>query len=357
MERKVLLVSIVFINFASSAEYIPFSKYFIQIDEIYTMYTCSDFLRNQDGRSIVGCSMSCGGISSCKAMLFNKESPQSERCILVLSGGNASINVTDWKGYMYFELRNQESCGLEGTILADLEILPGCPREYNLFDNPTLGTITGAVDFPASPVGGTAYSFSNAPDSQGFLNIGTFRQSDYCFPCPDLCSDGVTFAFWLYMHVPVGQNQGFITTMRNSGPGFLVTWSGSSHKNLAFIVRRNSEIIRDNIYIKQEDFLAEYNFTTWIHFVYTYKYNNVTRTARHEAYLNGKIRPQSEKVTQNWPEWYVGNYDGRLDVGHYYVDRATRNSANMQMDELYIWEAELSCGDVIRLYQAYSYLH
>ena len=73
---------------------------------------------------------------------------------------------------------------------------------------------------------------------------------------------------------------------------------------------------------------------------------------RYDAYLDGKIRPQSEKVTTNIGTPWSGTHDGRLDVGHYYVNVENSNSANMQMDELFIWETELSCDDAIRLYNA-----
>ncbi len=62
--------------------------------------------------------------------------------------------------------------------------------------------VFGAVTFPHSSQGGTAYSFNDVPNSQGFLNLGTYPHPEHCFPVPDLCGDGISVAFWIWIFPP-----------------------------------------------------------------------------------------------------------------------------------------------------------
>ncbi len=70
-----------------------------------------------------------------------------------------------------------------------------------------------------------------------------------------------------------------------------------------------------------------------------------------DLYLNGAARPDGEKHTGS-----VGltnsNFSATVELGHYEVGRWW-NHGTMAMDELLIWEEQLPCDDVIRLFYSY----
>ncbi len=72
---------------------------------------------------------------------------------------------------------------------------------------------------------GNAIHFPNEnADLQAYYEVGFFPPHQYCFPEPELCNSGVTFAFWLSLLGTTDTTawQGFITTTIKNGPGFVV---------------------------------------------------------------------------------------------------------------------------------------
>ncbi len=282
MASYIGFLCIITIHIVSSAQYVPFSQDILIHSEEMLKY--GDIVEKPEKQSIVDCSMSCIDLPFCKAMHFNTADSAEGTCRLILSGCHNEISASNW--IVSARKTTQNPCELQGTILDELtEWDSGCPSYYQLFDNDSalLTLATGDVEFPVAtqPVNGKMYSFRDAPTKQAFLNLGTFAATDYCFPSPQLCPNGVSFAFWIYLYGNNGNSQGFITTMGQNQPGFLV--SGWDHSNsLNFIVRRETEMKRDDIIMEESDFLADgFASHSWIHIVYTYKYDQLTGTARY----------------------------------------------------------------------------
>ncbi len=61
----------------------------------------------------------------------------------------------------------------------------------------------------------------------------------------------------------------YLTTIPGGGPGFSLMWSGSY--GLKFLVKRDSDTRADQVMINQNDFIADYGFAVWIHYVATYR--------------------------------------------------------------------------------------
>ena len=69
------------------------------------------------------------------------------------------------------------------------------------------------------------------------------------------------------------------------------------------------------------------------------------------VYVNGQLRPEVE-VEGDWPEANPANFSASLELGRFLIG-STLASGTVLMDELLIWEVQLPCDDVIRLYQSY----
>ncbi len=144
----------------------------------------------------------------------------------------------------------------------------------------------------------------------------------------------------------------FITTELKQGPGFTVFWSPSYFFNLQ--VRRDQDTVTEHIKISPSDFLADFGYNTWHHYVVTYKYDGINNGTNMDAFINGIRRPDTEKSAE--AGFYGGDntedYDGRLQLGVYWIGHDTARG-NMKMDEILIWERKISAEDVMRLYEAY----
>ena len=61
---------------------------------------------------------------------------------------------------------------------------------------------------------------------------------------------------------------GYLTTMPSLGPGLTFYWDFGY--GLMALMRRDSDTKRDLILIGQNDFIADYGFAVWVHYVITY---------------------------------------------------------------------------------------
>ncbi len=298
------------------------------------------------------CVLCCRKSKYCKAFLFKNRGLTKERCNLILSNTNATTPVNVFEGFVYYARTKSSlgTCSYHNKCLMETHGWgSSCPKLYHSFDDPSFGTVTGPVQYISSVKGGFAYSFFNASASQGYLNIGMFPHPEYCFPAPHLCDRGVSYAFWLYLPTQNGECQTFVTTLPKHGVGFAFAYF--IHDRLQFLVKR--DLKKYVIIIEKDDFLSEYNFSTWIHCAYKFKFNPELGIAEIDAYLDGKRRPDAEKYAMEWPDTNTYGYDGRLDVGHLFVNvEDDQCSGNMQIDELYIWEEELLYEDILQLYDA-----
>ncbi len=345
--KAIILLNLIFFSWTSSL----LIKHLVHKN---VTSTCGRMISNHEYKKLLACSTKCSELTTCKALLYSKHTSMAERCILILKDNNDKIQLSQWIEYKYYNVidASQKSCTVPGSSpIKPEKWTSDCPKIYQSFDAMPGISSHGPVQSVASVKGGNAYAFTNAPTNQGYLNLGMYPQSNFCFPSPELCREGFSIAFWLRMEGPNGAYQGFITSMPHEGPGFTLCLTDQSQ--LIFFIRRDSDTKRDKIFISESSFLLEHNFNTWIHYVFTYKFNQMINVSRLAGYLNGKPRPDSEKFTDSW---YVSNnddYDGRLHIGHYYVNDDTHYSGNMQFDELIIFEQELPCDDVFRLYEAY----
>ena len=75
-----------------------------------------------------------------------------------------------------------------------------------------------------------------------------------------------------------------------------------------------------------------------------------------EVYINGRIESRLLKYTIPWNNANTQDYDGNLQLGSISVGDYHWAPGNMIMDDLVIWEQELSCDDAFRLYLAYNWV-
>ncbi len=69
-------------------------------------------------------------------------------------------------------------------------------------------------------------------------------------------------------------------------------------------------------------------------------------------YVNGDPRPGSEEQHSS----YLPNTNqssATIELGHFFVN-STFGPGTVDIDELFIWEEELPCDDIIRLFEKYT---
>ncbi len=119
---------------------------------------------------------------------------------------------------------------------------------------------------------------------------------------------------------------------------------------MVFAIER-SDPVQDTLNLHKVDFETEYSYNMWIHYAVTYKFET-NQTPLLEVYLDGKVRPDSEKSTSSVPAYSDAN-TGSLDLSRQHTGTNAGDDANMMLDELIIWQEMLSCEDVIHLYEGY----
>ena len=119
-----------------------------------------------------------------------------------------------------------------------------------------------------------------------------------------------------------------------------------------FQVKRDSDTQIDQVGLDANDFTMEYGFNVWVHYTVTYRYNGYNNNM--QVYFNGEIPKNAWKYVGSWHETNDLDYDGHLEVGVIHLGNPYWGTGDMMIHDLIVWEEQLPCDDVYRLYQAYN---
>ncbi len=244
------------------------SEYFIK-GNLTT--TCGHVVSVSHAETVVPCSVRCLSQTLCKGFLFNQGAGLADRCKLLTSQKATVVNQTVLgNNYTPYSVRRDASliCGDLGiSVGTPMDWQGGCPRLYFPLDNASEGTAVGpeasVIDFISGKISNSFYFPNPAGSDEAYFSLGHYPNTSYCFPEPERCPDGVTYAFWLKILGSAGQDQGLLTTALRNGPGFIAKWNGGSEK-LFFMVRRDSDTIREIANLNADDFIELYGFGTWV---------------------------------------------------------------------------------------------
>ncbi len=325
---------------------------------------CGYIMSTSNPARLLSCSEVCLKHETCKGFLFNQEVEVSDRCKLITSQSTKRVNKTFIENqYVEYSARvtTSHACNDLGiSIGTPADWQSWCPTLYFPLDSMTEGTAVGPhsanIVFLPGKVNNSFYFNNPMGTHQAYFNLGSYPATSYCFPEPQRCPKGVSYAFWMkLLGIPTGTNQGFFSTATKNGPGLVVNWQGSSYDRLAIRIKRDSDTKRDWIRLSRDDFMQEYGFGNWVHYVITYKYVAGSGKNDLEVYFNGEIQEKVQKKMSNWMYANTEDYNGNLQLGSAYVSNYD-TTGNMAFDDLIIWEEQLPCDDVFRLYQAYKVL-
>ncbi len=303
------------------------------------------------------CTQKCMSLPCiCQGILFNKSKPLDSRCKQVHTGQKC-INQSELNGYTFYYSNDMKQIGI-GIKVSSCWNSGYATRHFPLDDigsGVAKGEIPGNIQFVSGGViGNTLYNPTAVHDNAAYLELGMFPSGNYCFPEPAICPDGVSFSLWLNVLGDTGNWQCFITTAPHGGPGFSMSWNPDPAWGFYFEVRRDNDTFTEWIHITSSDFMTNFGYNTWHHYVITYMYDGSNNGNNMEAFIDGLLRPDSGKITQagfdEGPN--TANYDGRLQLGVYLLD-SNAYRGNMKMDDILIWERKISSEDVKRLYEAY----
>ena len=219
----------------------------------------------------------------------------------------------------------------------------------DISEGTVLGTNAASINVTSGFLNNALHFNNPGGNLVAHFNLGYYPSTLYCFPEPQRCPRGVTFAFWLNI---LGNNNyhGFLTTATENGPGFTVFWDNYDNGDLIFQVKRNSDTKLEMVGMDYTDFLQTFGFNIWVHYIVTYKYEGPGINMK--VYFNGEI---SATVWTYIKPWTNGlNFDGRLELGLIELDDPYWGTGHMKFDDLIIWEEEIPCDDAFRLYQAYN---
>ncbi len=301
----------------------------------------------------IQCSAGCMDKTMCSAILFRSYNDISKRCKHIICGNNY-VNLTYWPHYnVYSILAVDLNIGIETPIGWN----SGKPKLYLPLDTDTgtkMGSNIANIEFNYDGIINKA--FYNPTDGSGgnisYYHLGNFLPPDYCFPAPESCPNGVSFAFWLNILSDTGNFQGIVTTARRWGPGFTMIWKDVSGSDMRFRIIRHNDHKYEQVKMSVGNFHSNYGYGKWVHYVITYKYENGSTVNNMGVYLDGVARPNSEKSSPSpYPVTDPG-YHGKLDIAHQFVGEDSL-VADIKMDELIIWEEQLSECDAIRLFHGY----
>ncbi len=313
-----------------------------------------------DAGSQITCSDRCLSQRLCKGMIFNGHAKHAQRCKLITSEStmriSGLISEHNYKQYS-FKIPLESPCkDLRISVDTPTEWRAGCPKLYFPLDEILEGTAQGpdasTIEFAPGKINNSFYLPNPTGNVQAYFSLGNYPSTDYCFPEPQKCKDGVSFSFWLNILAPSHGTQGIITTTASGSPGFIINWSGQ-YEDIHIQFRRDSDTMIELIALDQQDFEESFAFGIWVHYIITYKFGAGIFGNNVELYLNGEVHDKSFKWTGPWPEANTADYDGRLEVGHYFLG-TLGGEGNIRLDDLVIWEEQISCDDAYRLYHAYD---
>ncbi len=139
--------------------------------------------------------------------------------------------------------------------------------------------------------------------------------------------------------MPIG---GIVISIFQNRYGFAIDFGN----NIAINVRR-SDGKKEKL--STSGFLSEHGYNVWVHLVMTHKMHGMGTNIN--LYLNGVARPDSEKDTPTNANH--NGVNGHLEIGNRKVGQ---NSyiGNIMVDDLIIYEHEMSAQDVVKLYNIYE---
>ncbi len=98
--------------------------------------------------------------------------------------------------------------------------------------------------------------------------------------------------------------------------------------------------------------LSIFNLTgTWVHYTVTFKFTSPGTNL--QLYINGETHPDTYRWYQSGQAITPG-YNGNLELGVNSIGDTSWQTGHIMIDDLIIWEEQLPCDDVYRLYQAYN---
>ncbi len=313
-----------------------------------------------DSWKLILCSANCiKSKCSCKGILFNKNQPKSMRCKHILYG-TAQNNLSSYAGYMLYsyKVHMQTKCTtlqIGNVTLQNWQ--SSCPHLYFSLDDmeegKALGIEPGNIQIVSDAILGRAlYNPTTEWHIKSYYTLGKYPVATNCFHFPETCPHGMTIAFWLNICGTTNNYQGFITSMKAVGAGFSIVWSEQSWSGFTFRVRRASDMIQEDIKIPHSVFHSEYGgFNTWNHFVMTYFYNGNENIIG--IYVNGNECTNVARYVEYRALTVDTEGCGVLDLGRYYTDNDDIAMGNMKIDEVIIWEDQISAQDIHNLYNAY----
>ncbi len=161
----------------------------------------------------LACSQKCLTYEKCKGILFNSNADISGRCKVVLAC-DSPINHTNLIGYQFFSIKQNElvpCLDLAISVPTPVNWSSPCPTLYFPLDSMNEGIAMGnnpsAMQFVAGVVN-NSLSHPNPSRNSAYFHLGFYPSTEYCFPDPERCTQGVSFAFWLKLLGPVYPGKG-----------------------------------------------------------------------------------------------------------------------------------------------------
>ncbi len=241
------------------------------------MTTCGTITPYSEAQSLLACSKECPKHDWCTGILFKRMSNQ-HNCLLISMNISMPNEFYVLSGYKHFAMKPEPtvSC-INMGIPTPLGWRSGCPKLYFPLDSdqsPSNGGSSANADFGTDgKIGKSVYLENGNSTPHAYLSLGNAYTSDqYCFPEPSSCVNGVSLAFWMNIPVEPPSTSGYhsyITTRNSKGPGFVLFWF-SSH-GLVSAVKRDFDTREDYFAIMKDDFVADYGFNNWVHYVITYR--------------------------------------------------------------------------------------
>ncbi len=237
---------------------------------------CGHVKEDRDARTRLHCSDYCLLYANCKGIIFNKNLDHQERCKIVTSDTGKRLNLSqaDGAGAFFVKPEMTTACvDLGDGVSTPSGWHSGCPALYFPLDSHSDGTALGpqssVIEFVPGKVNNSFHFPNPGGTTQALFSLGYYPATTYCFPDPERCSKGATFAFWVNILGSTGAFQGIMTTIIAGGPGFLTYWNDGG--GLIAVVRRDSDTVEEWKMITSMSFLAEHPYGTWFHCTVTYR--------------------------------------------------------------------------------------
>ena len=218
----------------------------------------------------LSCSSEClTGTHHCSGILISGKRGSSQECKLISPEVSTPVDSNALHEYEHFAIKSvpQVACDNMG-ISTPVGWRSGCPVVYFSMDVQITGGLVNADFLSAGKLDQALNVPTVASASDGYYNLGNFPQTDYCFPDPATCPNGVTYAFWMKIASLSTNIDGYLTTALDGGPGFRVY---SKPGGVYFLIRRFAENKQTFVYVDGLTFNVEYGFDNWIHYTIAYR--------------------------------------------------------------------------------------